>query len=565
MYAAGKVPFYVALFVAGLTFAITVRFNAFIAPYSDPAGYIGAGARWVAGEIEKPMPFQFQPQFPDYINVGSPLAYRPSARGGTDVEEVALGLPVLVAAAMMIGGDLAPHLIGPLALALLAWCTFRVGARLAGSWAGIVAAVLIGASPVSVRHAVYVSSDVPCTALWMLAWLLSLTPRVGSAAAAGAAVAAAVMIRPNTAFLALVPGVLLLIGGTVPTFRWRRWRWGPAGVFGALAAIGPALVLWSNELFYGGPFQASYRAAATSFAWAHVLPNLKLYPGWLVEVHSMAAFSGLAAVLMACWPGSRFASLDIARDGPIDFDRDGSLDGARDLPLDVARDQRAPVEGPAASRVVALSALAIVVVSFASIAAYLNFDQWTYLRFVLPAMAALFILLGALIVWVSRTLMQARWPRWLAPLALAPAALVIWQGLPQVQSALRDWRITHPVLLMGYYLREVVPRNAVVLSFMHGGTVEYFTGRPIMRMDLIAPDLDRVIDLLQRQGYRPVIVLDEVIEAPHMERAYPASQFKELDWPARASFTAYGRIWYLDPADRQAYRAGARYATDVLR
>jgi hypothetical protein len=50
-----------------------------------------------------------------------------------------------------------------------------------------------------------------------------------------------------------------------------------------------------------------------------------------------------------------------------------------------------------------------------------------------------------------------------------------------------------------------------------------------------------------------------------MARAYPTSQFKELDWPARAAFTAFGRIWYLDPADRRAHLSGVKYATDVLR
>jgi hypothetical protein len=535
MYAAGKIPFYIALLIAGLAFAITVRYNGFVGTYSDPAGYIGAGARWVAGQIEKPMPFQFQPQFPDYINVGSPLAYRPSARGGTDVEEVSIGLPLFVAAAMRIGGELAPHLIGPLSLALLAWCTFRLGAALAGPWAGVIAAILISASPVSLRHAVYLSSDVPGTAFWMLAWVLSLTPRAGSAAAAGAAVTAAVMIRPNTAPLALVPGALILIGGLAPTLQWRAWRWRPALVFGALAAIGPAIVLWSNALFYGGPFQASYRAAAGSFKWAHVMPNLKLYPAWLVEVHTIWAFVGIAAIPVALWRAWRSGSE--AADGE-------------------------PRTAPA---VVALSTLAMALISFALIAAFLNFNQWSYLRFVLPAMAGLFVLLGAIIVWTARELMRRRWSRFLAPAALIPAVLVAWQGVPEARSALSDWRVTHPVLLMGHYLREVVPRNAVILAFMHGGTVEYFTGRPVVRLDLIPPDLDRVIDLLERQGYRPVMIIDEVIESPHMVRAYPTSQFKELDWPARAAFTAFGRIWYLDPADRRAHLSGVKYATDVLR
>jgi hypothetical protein len=528
MDAAGKAPFYLALLVAGLAFAITVRFNGFVAPYTDPAGYVGAGSRWLAGDLYRPVAAQFHPQLPNRDSVGSPLGFRPGTVAGTDVSEYPLGLPVGLAAAMAPFGELGAHLVGPACAALLVWSTFAVGAAMAGGWAGVLAAVLIAASPVTLRHAVYVSSDVPCAAFLVLAWRLSLRPGAGAAAAAGAAATAAVMIRPNAAPLAAVAGSLVLLGGASATFAWREWRWRHALIFAAMAAVGPAMVMWSNAVLYGGPLQASYREVATFFARDHIVPNLRRYPLWLIQTHSNAALAGLAAVPLAWWRARR------------------SPDSRTGL-------------------VVAHSAAAMVAINAAIIFPYLVFEQWTYLRFMLPAMAALFILLAALMVWAARALMQTRWSRWLAPLALAPAALVIWYGVPEGQSALRDWRVTHPVLLMGRYLREVVPPNAVVLSFMHGGTVEHFTGRPIVRMDLIVPDLDRVIDLLQRQGYRPVIVLDEVMEAPHMARTYPTSQFKELDWPPRASFAAFGRIWYLDPADRKAYQAGVTYVTDVLR
>jgi hypothetical protein len=103
---AGKVPFYTALLVAGLAFAVNLRYSGFVPIFTDPSGYVSAGARWLSGDVQKPVAFQFQPQFPNYENMGSPLAYRPGATPGTDVSEYPLGLPVFLAAAMAVGGEL---------------------------------------------------------------------------------------------------------------------------------------------------------------------------------------------------------------------------------------------------------------------------------------------------------------------------------------------------------------------------------------------------------------------------------------------------------------------------
>src|SRR5512139_2887301 len=107
------VAFYLALLIAGLAFAVNVRYSGYVAIYTDPSAYVSAGPRWLARDLQRPVPFQFQPQFPAYREVGSPLGYRPGATPGTDVVEYPLGLPVFLAASMGVGGEQAAYLFGP--------------------------------------------------------------------------------------------------------------------------------------------------------------------------------------------------------------------------------------------------------------------------------------------------------------------------------------------------------------------------------------------------------------------------------------------------------------------
>jgi hypothetical protein len=214
--------------------------------------------------------------------------------------------------------------------------------------------------------------------------------------------------------------------------------------------------------------------------------------------------------------------------------------------------------------IVGWSAFAVLLLNVAIYLPYLTLDDWPFLRFLLPGLTALFILFAALVVWIGAWL--ASRSRWLAPLALVPLLLVLWQGAPLRRYALNEWTAQTRVRLMGHYLREVLPANAAVLSFIHSGAVRYYTGRQIVRLDLLDPaTLDRVVDDLQRYGYHPVFVVDEAIEAEAFRARFAQSRFGKLDWPPRAVFTSVSRIWYFDATDRERYGRGERWPVDVVK
>lgn len=517
---------YFAFLLVGIVVALTVRDGAYVAALADPSAYVSSAHRWLAADLFRPVQFHFLPGWPNFDDSGIPLGYRPGSVRGTDVVEYAPGFPIFMAAAIAVFGELGAYVTGAIFAALLGWSTYQIGARLSGAWAGLIAACLIVASPVTLQHTIHPMSDVPAAALWMLAWTMSLRSGVGAAAAVGAAVAGAVMVRPNLAPMGGVIALLVLIGGATASASWRHWKWRNAIVLIAVAVIGPAIVLWTQAVLYGHPLTPGYKGYDAFFRASHITPNLRLYPQWLIEVHGPSVFVGFALV-----------------------------------PFVLARQSYWKERHRA---MIVYSALGFILLNFALYLPYLNFAQWTYLRFVLPGMAALFILLAAVLVAAAGWL--ARRSRLLVPIALIPAALAVWQSVPLVRHSMNDWRVQARIRLMGRYLREALPGNAILLSSMHSGSLVHYTGRQIVFLDRVPPPLlDAVVERLAIRRSRPFFVLDDVLEANLFRGYFAGSQYRALDWPPRAEFASGSAIWLMDPADREPYRHGARWPIDILR
>lgn len=515
-----RLPLALAFLLAALTSALTIRHATFAPWGTDSAGYAGAARRWAEGRLFNPSPLQLWApwSFHESALVAAPLSYVTGPHRGTDVNMYPLGFPVILAAADLLDREIGVYLVPPIFAGLLVWFTFQLGRRLAGPWAGVLAAFLVAASPIVIVNAITLMSDVPATALLLVAIEMSLRGSTLSAAAAGSAMALAVMVRPVLAPIALIPGVLALLPEAPPLRAAGRWRYKRAVVFAVLTTFGALIVGSSQRELYGGFFRPGYESFSFYFQRAHVPLNLVAYPKDLANAHTPVLFLGLICSFVLFRPG------------------------------------RAPLAA-------ALCALVV-----ANIALYLPYSPYTgiwFLRFVLPALVALLVLLAGVSVWLAEV--AAQQSRWLAPLAVIPAAIVSGGGLWMYPPILAQDEVQRHVAMMGRYLREVLPANAAVITFLQGGAIAYHTGRQVIRFDILDPrQFDDAVDALARRGHRPVLVIDEQSEGPFFKTRFAASRYGALDWPPRAVFAGVTTISYRDCADRTDPRARHR-PTDVLR
>ncbi|HUE86065.1 MAG TPA: hypothetical protein VMO26_08305 [Vicinamibacterales bacterium] len=508
-----------ASLIVALVVGLTIRYNTFAPWATDSGAYVAAGHQWATGELFFPAEFTFGSPWGAEPLVEAPYGYVQGPTKGTLTGGYPLGYPLLIAAAIKLGGPLAAYAVAPVMAGVLAWCAFLLGSYLSTPMAGTLAALMIAATPVTFHHVVFPMSDVPAAAFWALAWVMSLRPGMGAATAAGAATAFAVMIRPNLAPLALVIAASLAAGERL-AFADVLKR---VVAFGIVASIGPLLVLWSQAMLYGHPLQSGYRMPLDFFYNTERIPhNARLYPSLLYQVHSGIAFAGLLFVPLA---------IERARLGPAHY----------------------------RAAVVTAGAVGVVAVNYALFLPYLSFEGPEWLRFMLPAMLALFLLLAGALDQLRFWLIR-RW-RWAGVLVLLPALYVVVLPHRGLQPPVGFLRLQS----MGRYLRAALPDNAVILTFTHGAALRHATGRPVLRLDGIAPEsLEAVIADLQRRGHRPVYVLDVAVEGGYFSDKFRASELSRLIWPARAEFTSATSVLYYDLQDRDAFLNGDRWTTDVL-
>lgn len=513
-----------ALLIAGIATAVSIRFNIFTAWGTDSASYLNAAYGWARGELFAPASLVFWAPWSLDGVIESPLGHRPApAFRGAVVGEYPLGYPLLLAAAIRIGGDLAPHLVAPLFAGVLCWCAFLLGRRLSGPWAGVMSSVLVAASPNVLLQSTQPMSDVPAAALWMLAWVVVLRPGRGAALAGGLVVALAIAVRPNLAPLGVVVAAALVTATTGGSWRLRGVR---LLAFTAAAAVGPGLVLWSQAVLYGHPLTPGYGGYAAFFSLERVGVNAAVYPALLVSLHTALPLAGFAMIVLAWRLRSR-----------------GVL--------------------PPRSLAIALTAFGFVAVNYALFLPYLTYTGWDTLRFVLPGLVALFVLFAALLDRVRASL--ARRSRVLAMLGIVPIAIAIHPSRDETQYVVASTPTFARVLMMGRYLRDAAPANVAILTYLQSGAAALYTGRTVVRLDLVPPDaLDRVVADLERRGFRPALVIDEAMESHSFRAYFTGSRYQNLDWPPRAEFAAPMKIWYIETRDREPYRRGARWPVDVL-
>jgi hypothetical protein len=482
--------------VALVSAIVAATFATRSAAGADASGYLSQAAEWA---ISQP-PVHYEPiarEFPVLDGwITTPLGWRPAAGHQSEPLQVPTYPPGLPLLMAL------PHWLGGIngaSAVVTASAAIAVWATgmLVGGVAGVIAAILLSVSPVFLYQSFQPMSDVPVTAAWMVCFLFSARRGWSSTTAAiGAGIACALAIL-------IRPNLAPL--ALVPFFLARN------RVIFSLPVVAGGLVLgFLQSVWYGSALRSGYGSAEELFAVANIASNVPRYFNWIVTT---------APILFL----SVFGVWRLRRDRTTQ----------------------------------ALTAFAAMVAGAYLI--YSVFEHWSYLRFLLPAIAVL-----AMFTAVELTAWIERWPiSYRAPLLFALALLVTGHAI-WVARALDTFKLADQlrrVASVAGYITADVPPAAVILAGEQSGSMRYYADRPILRWETATPETLTSAMTALEQSRRPVyIVLDAWENAPFRAKfgSVPAGA---LDWPPmlEAGTSHRTRLWKL--SDRERFQRGERLNT----
>jgi hypothetical protein len=459
-------PLPVAIALSVLMLGIGLQYGTKAAAGSDAYGYVSQVPLWLSGNLREYQPLAATVPWPNADWTFSPLGYAP-AGDHTIVPVYAPGIPLLMALFVTIFGAGAEYWVTPLSGAALVLFTYLIGARLSRPAVGLASALMVAASPVVLMMTCWLLGDLPSAAFWMAALWLALSPTVPAAAGAGLAASAAIVVRPNLVPLAIVVPLVTLAAarGSARHAHARR-----LAAFGLAAAPGPLFIAWLFNDLFGSPFTSGYGGGL--FSLGHIVPNLQRYVAWAWQSQGPFIFA-FPLALVATGAGTRWWSR------------------------------------------LALTAFAAAVV--ASYLAYIVFEEWWYLRFLLPAWPLAFVL-AADGIWR----LGHRWGT-----RAAAAALAVFTILASLHG-IRFAADRHVLAVGGYEQRyadvgalvdRTLPPNAVIIAMQHNGSLRYHGRRTTIHYEFLATEwLDRAVAYLEGEGYPVYVVLDDGERAAFVER-----------------------------------------------
>jgi hypothetical protein len=194
---------------------------------------------------------------------------------------------------------------------------------------------------------------------------------------------------------------------------------------------------------------------------------------------------------------------------------------------------------------------------------YTVFNEWWYIRFLLPAVPVLLVF----------GVMAARWlAAWVVPRydAAAVALLSVVLGAWSLEVA-RERHVFHLAALesrfrlTGEHAARSLPENAVVLAAQVSGSVRYFGGRDTINWDALVPgSLQQTVTWLEAQR-RPVYLALEDGEVDGFRQRFATDGLGSLDWPPRVEVHAPVRVRLYVPEDRALYLSRGRLETQHIR
>src|SRR6185436_7876203 len=155
-----------AVLSAAAVAGVGMVFGTYAASSADPSAYVSHSALIDRGQLSIDEPLARAVEWHEATWTFTPLGYRPGQTPGTIVPGYPLGLPLVMAAARRLAGEVGPFLVGPVLAALAVLATYALAARFATPRAGAIAAVLLASSPIVHFQTVQPMSDVPAMAWW---------------------------------------------------------------------------------------------------------------------------------------------------------------------------------------------------------------------------------------------------------------------------------------------------------------------------------------------------------------------------------------------------------------
>ncbi|MBY0494796.1 MAG: glycosyltransferase family 39 protein [Cyanobacteria bacterium] len=458
---------------------------------ADSYGYVSASRMLAAFRMVDPAPIADWLSAPNRLAIASPLGWTPAPGGSGIAPTFPIGASMVMAVFTWIGGSSAVFFVAPVCGAITLWLVYRLAREWVDPETSLFAAAMVAWNPLFITYAKQPMSDVPATMWIVLALLLAVQRSNASAFFAGLAAGMAVITRP----------ALLIAAAVIPLAAHRGES--PKRrllVAGAGLAIGVVIQMAIQQQLFGSPFSTGYGAAGNLFSTAHLGTNFKIFFGrhaW--DVLGPLFVPGLIIGLFASRPEPR--------------------------------------EKPAA----------ILIGVTLPYLFYLPFDHWETLRFLLPGLVPVTIVVADGLIHIAR---MSRNGKVTAALVIAFTAIIAGrsENLLRKSSVWDVASLEERYPLAGDWINVNTPQESVVLANQHSGSMRWYGKRQTLRWDFIDPShLTQTIRELESHGATAYVALEGDEVAMFDERFAGVIGQLQVDHVGSIRNVSFRRLRYLPP------------------